>query len=180
MMSATGVVMTALVVSRWLGPEVLRAVAREERRAKVRARILAIACLLEGGGRGVTARQFGMSRNVLRIWVGRYNEGGLEALADRHGGGAKPFLTQEQQQELNAKVLAGADLERDGIVAYRIVDIRALAERTFGVKYSHAGMHRLLHAWGCSWLAPRPRHPASDAAAQLDFPHFMRRSRESR
>jgi len=48
-----------------------------EHRGKVRARILALARLLEGGERGATARQFGMSRNVLRIWVGRYNARGL-------------------------------------------------------------------------------------------------------
>ena len=42
-------------------------------------------------------------------------------------------MTGEQQQQLKDKVLAGADLRRDGIVAYRILDIRALAEREFGV-----------------------------------------------
>ncbi len=32
------------------------------------------------------------------------------------------------------------------VVAYRILDTRALAEREFGVTYGHAGMHRPLHA----------------------------------
>ena len=167
--------MTALGVSQGLTPEELRLAARGEARGKVRARILAIARLLEGAGRGVTAEQFGMSRNVLRIWVERYNAVGLAALVDRHAGGTPPRLTAEQQAQLKEKVLAGADLARDGIVAYRIVDIRALAEREFGVRYSHAGMHRLLHAIGCSWLAPRPRHPARDAAAQADFKKNCRR-----
>src|SRR5271169_4791415 len=108
--------MAALAVSDRLGPEVLRSASRSERRAKVRARMLAIARLLEGGERGATAQQFGMSRNVLRISVGRYNEGGIEGLIDRHGGGTPPRLTAEQQQILKDKVLAGADLERDGIV----------------------------------------------------------------
>jgi transposase len=167
--------MVALAVSQRLGAEVLRAAARAEQRGKVRSRILAIARLLEGGERQATARQFGMSRNVLRIWVSRYNAAGIEALADRHGGGTPPRLTPEQQQLLKEKVLAGADLERDGIVAYRILDIRALAEREFGVKYGHAGMHRLLHAIGCAWLVPRPRHPKSDAAAQEEFKKNSRR-----
>jgi len=41
--------------------------------------MLAMARLLEGGERGATARQFGMSRNVLRIWVGRYTRAGSKA-----------------------------------------------------------------------------------------------------
>lgn len=161
--------MTALTVSERLSAQELRAAARGEKRGKVRARLLALACLLQGGERAATARQFGMSRNVLRIWVRRYNEDGIEALVDRHGGGTPARLTKEQQQQLKDKVLAGADLARDGIVAYRILDIRALAEREFGVSYSHAGMHRLLHAIGCAWLVPRPRHPNSDPAAQDEF-----------
>lgn len=167
--------MAGLAVSdRWSAEE-LRGSARAERRGKVRSRILAIARLREGGERAATARQFGMSRNVLRIWVSRYNEGGIEALVDRHGGGTPPRLSPEQQQQLKDKVLAGADLARDGIVAYRILDIRALAEREFAVSYSHAGMHRLLHAIGCAWLVPRPRHPNSDPAAQDSFKKNSRR-----
>lgn len=167
--------MTALAVSQGLGPEGLREAARGEKRGKVRARMLAIARLLDGGERSATAKQFGMSRNVLRIWVSRYNEGGIAALVDRHGGGTPPRLSREQQQQLKDKVLAGADLARDGIVAYRILDIRGLAEREFGVSYSHAGMHRLLHAIGCAWLVPRPRHPKSLAAAQEEFKKNFRR-----
>jgi putative transposase len=161
--------MVALAVSKRLTAEGLRAAARREPRAKVHARILAIAGLLEGGERGVTARRFGMSRNVLRIWVSRYNQSGVKGLADRHGGGARPRLSGAQQQLLKERVLAEADLKRDGIVAYRILDIRALVAREFGVDYSHGAMHRLLHAIGCSWLMPRPRHPKGDAEAQDEF-----------
>jgi transposase len=161
--------MVALAVSERLMVAELRDAARAEHRGKVRARLLAMAHLLEGGERGATARQFGMSRNVLRIWVGRYNATGLAGLVDRHGGGAPARLTAEQRDALKERVLAGADLERDEIVAYRILDIRALAEREFGVRYSHGGMHRVLHAIGCAWLVPRPRHPKGEAEAQDEF-----------
>src|SRR5713101_5228984 len=80
--------MVALVVSERLSVEELRDAARWEHRGKVRARLLAMARLREGGERSATARQFGMSRNVLRIWVGRYNATGIAGLVDRHGGGA--------------------------------------------------------------------------------------------
>jgi Winged helix-turn helix len=67
------------------------------------------------GERGVTAKQFGMSRNVLRIWVGRYTATGIAGLVDRHGGGAPARLTAAQRAALKDRVLAGADLERDAI-----------------------------------------------------------------
>jgi len=161
--------MVALAVSERLSVDGLRDAARWEHRGKVRARLLAMAHLLEGGERGATARQFGMSRNVLRIWVSRYNAAGIAGVVDRHGGGASARLTAEQRDALKKRVLAGADLERDAIVAFRIRDIRALAEREFGVRYSHGGMHRVLHAIGCAWLMPRPYHPEGDAEAQDAF-----------
>src|SRR5712691_245761 len=94
---------------------------------------------------------------------------GIEGLVDRHGGGAPARLTAEQRHALKERVLAGADLERDAIVAYRILDIRARAEREFGARYSHGGMHRVLRAIGCAWLMPRPHHPKGDAEAQDEF-----------
>jgi transposase len=161
--------MVALAISERLSVAELRDAARGEPRGKVRTRLLAMARLREGGERGATAKQFGMSRNVLRIWVGRYNTAGIAGLVDRHGGGAPARLSAAQREALKERVLAGADLERDAIVAYRILDIRAFAKREFGVDYSHGGMHRVLHAIGCAWLVPRPRHPKGDAEAQDAF-----------
>ena len=89
--------MVALAISEQLSVAALRDAARVEPRGKVRARLLALARLREGGERGATAKQFGMSRNVLRIWVGRYNAAGIAGLVDRHGGGAPARLTAEQR-----------------------------------------------------------------------------------
>lgn len=121
----------------------------------MRARMLAIADLVEGETRRATARRFGMSRNVLWIWVSRYNAGGPEALVDDHGGGPSPLLTLEQRTALKAMVLEGAPVGGDE--AYRVADIRALVEREFGVRYSLSGMRRLLNELGLSRPARRPR-----------------------
>ncbi len=149
--------------------QALRQLVRAETRPRVGIRMLAIAALLDGLDRTSAARQFGMSRNVLRIWVTRYNQDGVAGLVDRWSDGPPPKLSDEQRAQLRATVEAGAELERDGIVAFRVVDACDLAERTFGVRYSRSGMQHLLHASGCSWLVPRPRHPRADAAAQAAF-----------
>ncbi len=78
-------------------------------------------------------------------------------------------LSAEPQAQLRATVEAGAELQRDGIVAFRVADICGVAERAFGVRHSRSGMQRLLHAIGGSWLVPRPRPPRADAAAQAAF-----------
>jgi len=169
--------MVALALSENYDAESLRALAHTEKRPKVRTRLLAIACLLEGRGREETGRQFGMSRNVLRIWVGRYNAAGPDGLADRyHLEGRPTRLDAAQCVRLKSLVEAGADYARDGIVAYRVLDICDLAKREFAVDYSVSGMTRLLHAIGCSWLVPRPEHPQGDPAAREEFKKNSRRS----
>lgn len=136
-----------------------------------------MACLREGRGREETARQFGMSRNVLRIWVGRYNHSGPNGLADRYHLEGRPVrLDAAQRARLKILIEEGADYERDGIVAYRVVDIRDLVKREFQVDYSVSGMNRLLHAIGCSWLVPRPKHPQGDPAAREEFKKNCRKS----
>jgi transposase len=162
-------VVLGLAISDRHSAETLRQLVRAETRPRVGIRMLAIAALLDGLDRTSVARQFGMSRNVLRIWVTRYNRDGVAGLVDRWSDGPPPKLSDEQQAQLRAMVEAGAELERDGITAFRVVDICALAERAFGIRYSRSGMQRLLHVIGCSWLMPRPRHPQADAAAQAAF-----------
>ncbi len=158
-----------LAISDRHSAEALRKMVRAETRPRVGIRMLAIAALLDGLDRTGAARQFGMSRNVLRIWITRYNQDGVAGLVDRWSSGPPAKLSAEQQAQLRATVAAGAELERDGIVAFRVADICGVAERAFGVRYSRSGMQRLLHAIGCSWLVPRPRHPRADAAAQAAF-----------
>ena len=55
---------------------------------EVARRLLAIALVLDGRTRTEAARSCGMDRQILRDWVIRYNEQGIDGLADQHGGGA--------------------------------------------------------------------------------------------
>jgi transposase len=70
-------------------------------------------------------------------------------------------------------MVAGAALERDGVVAFRGVDAQRIAQRIlkdeFEIDCSLSSTYRLLHRIKLSWLAPRPRHPQADATAQAEF-----------
>ncbi len=128
--------MVAKPIGRDRAPAELRAQARGERDGRVRARLLAIAACLEGMPRCAAARLYGMSRNVLGIWVDRYNAQGVAGLRDRPRAGRRPQITPEQGAKLREQVLAGPDPARDGVVAFRLVDVHRVAGKDFDVEAS--------------------------------------------
>jgi transposase len=110
-----------------------------------------------------------MERQALRDAVIRYNAEGPAGLHDRPRSGRPEALTEGQQAALKAWVLRGPDPERDGVSAWRLVDICAHAEEVYGVRYSEWGMSRLLKRLGLSRQKTRPRHPQGSAAERAAF-----------
>ena len=70
-------------------------------------------------------------------------------------------------------MVAGATPERDGVVAFRGVDAQRILKEQFAIDCSLSSTYRLLHRIKLSWLAPRPRHPQADAAAQVEFSQLL-------
>lgn len=136
--------------------------------AQVR-RVLALALVLEGRSRGEAAEQNGMDRQTLRDWVHRYNEAGLEGLADRARSGRPASLTQAEEEEVAAWVEEGADLARDGVVRFRRVDLRDRIAGQFGVYLHASSVGKLLRRLGYRRLSARPLHPQTDLDAQETF-----------
>jgi transposase len=99
----------------------------------------------------------------------RFNAEGIAGLHDEPRPGRPPRLTGGQQATLKAIVLRGPDPDRDGVSAWRIVDLCRIAEQRFGVAYREGGMLRLVKALDLSWQKTRPRHPNADRAAQEWF-----------
>ena len=161
--------MPALPIRTDLTPTDLRRLARTEGDARVSRRLLALAMALDGANREAAAQQAGMDRQTLRDWVLRYNAEGVEGLRDRARTGRPALLALEQEAELARLIAAGPDLERDGVVEYRVRHIRELALRHFGADYSRTGMQDRLHRMALSYLKPRPIHPKADEDAQEAF-----------
>src|SRR5215218_10235902 len=97
----------------------LRALARVERNPRKRVRLLAIANVRDGMAVEVAARAGGMGRATLYRWLARERTGGPAALGDHPRSGRRRKLDAEQRAEVKAWVLAGPDVERDGVVAWR-------------------------------------------------------------
>jgi transposase len=147
----------------------LRTAAKQAEDAKQASRILAIAMVLDGFSRGEAARLCGMDRQTLRDWVHRYNEGGLEELADRARSGRPASLSWVEQGKVASWVEEGADLARDGVVRFRRVDLRNRIATEFGVTLHERSVGKLLRRLDFRHLSVRPQHPRSDPVAQETF-----------
>ena len=137
--------------------------------ACVACRLLGLALVLDGHKRGDAARAAGMDRQTLRDWVHRYNADGLAGLGDRHGGGAPSRLSPEQEAEVAGWIRRGPDVEVDGVVRWRCVDIQARIAREWGVALHKRSVGKLLHRLRFARVSTRPRYPKADIAAQASF-----------
>jgi transposase len=161
--------MTIAITRQELGAGELRREARRCRDAAASRRMLALALVLEGSSRAEAARHAGMDRQTLRDWVHRYNAEGLPGLHDRPRSGRRPRLTAGQEAELAAVVERGPDPDRDGVVRWRRIDLRALIEARFAVRLHERTVGKVLRRLGFARLSVRPKHPLSDPAAQEAF-----------
>jgi transposase len=161
--------MTIAITRQELGAGELRREAKRCRDARAARRMLALALVLEGSSREEAARAAGMDRQTLRDWVHRYNAEGLPGLHDRRRPGRKPRLTPEQEAALATAVDRGPDPERDGVVRWRRVDLKALIKARYDVELHERSVGKVLRRLGFARLSVRPKHPSSDPAAQDAF-----------
>ena len=147
--------------------EALRQHAARVCAASVARRLLALALVLEGHGRAEAARSCGMDRQTLRDWVIRYNEQGLAGLSDLpKRGGAAPKLSVAEKAVLTGWVQQGPTLAEDGVVRWRLCDLRDRILARFFVVMDERSVGRILKTLAFSHISVRPRHPQADAEAQ--------------
>ena len=86
--------------------------------------MLAIANVLSGMSREAAAQMAGMERQTLRDWVHRFNVEGVDGLRDRPRSGRPCEIGEETRKKLCVIVEAGPELEKDGLVRWRRVDLK--------------------------------------------------------
>jgi transposase len=135
--------------------------------ARASRRLLALALVLEGHGRADAAKSCGMDRQTLRDWVIRYNEHGIPGLSDLpKGGGAAPKLSVAEKAVLTEWVQQDPDLAEEGVVRWRLCDLRERILARFFVVMDERSVGRILKTLSFSHISVRPRHPQADAEAQ--------------
>ena len=161
----------AVVITRLeLSAADLREAAARTDDAKASRRMLAIALVLDGWSREAAAEACAMDRQTLRDWVHRYNESGLDGLSNRpRRNGPNPRLSAEQRAEVAKWVEQGPDLERDGVVRWRCIDLQRRIMRVFDVALHERTVGKLLRKLSFRRLSVRPQHPQSVPEEQAVF-----------
>ena len=154
----------------------LRALARREPNARTRVRLLGVANVLGGMAIEPAAGASGVGRSTLYAWLGRYGREGVDGLRDRPKSGRPRLLTPEQDAAFKARIEAGPAYEKDGVTAFRGVDMRRILAEELKVKAGLSSVYQLAHRLGLAWIEPRPKHPKGEPAAQAAFEQTSRRA----
>ena len=151
----------------------LRHFARRCRDADQVRRVLALAVILDGGSRSEAARMAGVTLQIVRDWVLRFNEGGPEGLATRKAPGKASILNDEQRARLAEQVEAGPIPAAHGVVRWRLVDLGQWIWDEFGLSVTRFTLGRELRAMGYRKLSARPRHHGQRAEDIADFKKLL-------
>lgn len=143
----------------------LRRLARSSRDAKQVRRLLAVAAIYEGESRSEAARIGGVTLQIVRDWVVRFNAEGPPGLIDRKPPGCRPMLSADQRRALAEMVEAGPIPAVHGVVRWRLIDLAQWLWDEFALSISKQTLSRELRALGYRKLSARPRHHAQAADA---------------
>ena len=142
--------------------DALRREARRSLDAAQARRLLALATIYDGGSRGDAARVGGVTLQIVRDWVVRFNAEGPAGLVDRKAPGAAPKLDAAQKRALAEIVEQGPIPAVHGVVRWRLIDLVQWVWEEFRVSVSPQTLSRELRALGYRKLSARPRHHAQD------------------
>ena len=148
----------------------LRREARQSKDSGQARRLLALAAIYDGSRRTEAAKIGGVTLQIVRDWVMKFNAHGPSGLIDRQGAGsdaaadsgriAQPWLAWWRDGPIPAV---------HGVVRWRLVDLCQWMFEEFRVAVSTQTMSRELRAMDYRKLSARPRHHAQAANAIEDF-----------
>ena len=141
---------------------------RDEAAAQAR-RLLAIAALYDGGTRSEAAQIGGVTRQIVRDWVGKFNATGHDGLIDRKSPGQPSRLNDSHRAALAAMIESGPIAAVHGVVRWRVVDLCQWVWEEFQVSIARQILSRELRKLGYRKLSERPRHHAQAVGAIEHF-----------
>ena len=100
-----------------------RAAARRSKDGPQARRLLALAAIYEGASRTEAAKIGGVTLQIVRDWVVKFNADGPQGLLDRKAPGQPPRLNDEHRAALAAIIESGPIAAVHGVVRWRIVDL---------------------------------------------------------
>ena len=161
-----------------------RAAAKRSKDGPQARRLLALAAIYDGATRTQAAEIGGVTLQIVRDWVVKFNAQGPDGLIDRKPPGQPSRLNNTHRAALCAIIESGPIPAVHGVVRWRIVDLCQWMFEEFRVTIAKQTLSRELRAMGYRKLSARPRHHAQADGAIEDFkkvsPRAWRRSRARR
>jgi transposase len=147
----------------------LRALARKSKDAPQARRLLALAAIYDGATRTEAARIGGVTVQIVRDWVVRFNADGPDGLVNRKAPGQPSKLNDVQRAALIRMIESGPIPAAHGVVRWRLVDLCQWIWEEFRISVAKQTLSRELRAMGYRKLSARPRHHAQADGAIEDF-----------
>ena len=154
----------------------LRRLAKGSKDANQTRRLLALAVVYDGGKRSDAAEVGGVTLQIVRDWVLRFNAEGPAGLIDRKAPGPAPKLNAEQCRALAERVERGPIPAVDGVVRWRLKDLAKWVLEEFEVTLDESSLGRYLKAMDFRKISARPRHAKQN---ELTMEAFKKASRPS-
>lgn len=162
----------------------LRAIAKKTKDGPQARRLLALAAIYDGATRTEAARIGGVTLQIVRDWVIKFNAHGPDGLIDRKAPGQASKLNDTHRAALARIIESGPIPAVHGVVRWRLVDLIQWLWEEFRIALSKQTLSRELRALGFRKLSARPRHHAQAAGAIEHFkkasPRVWRRSHRVR
>jgi transposase len=146
-----------------------RSLARKTKDAGQARRLLALASIYEGAPRTEAAKIGGVTLQIVRDWVMKFNAQGAEGLIDRKPPGQPARLSDRHRAALAAAIESGPLPAIHGVVRWRLIDLCQWLREEFSVSIAKQTLSRELRAMGYRKLSARPRHHAQAEGAIEDF-----------
>jgi transposase len=137
-----------------------RAAARQAKDGPQARRLLAVAAIYDGATRSEAAVIGGVTLQIVRDWVEKFNTHGPDGLIDRKAPGKAPLLNDQHRKALIAIIESGPTPAIHGVVRWRIIDLCQWLFEEFRVSVSKQTLGRELRTLGYRKLSARPRHHA--------------------
>ena len=136
--------------------ETVRAAAKRSKDGPQARRLLALAAVYEGATRTEAAKIGGVTLQIIRDWVMKFNAHGPEGLIDRKPPGQAPRLNGAHRAALAAIIESGPIPAVHGVVRWRIVDLCQWIFEEFRVVVAKQTLSRDCAPWVIASSRPVP------------------------
>jgi len=147
----------------------MRSSARKTKDAPQARRLLALAAIYDGASRTEAAKIGGVTLQIVRDWVMKFNAHGPDGLIDKKAPGPTPRLNADQRAALVQIIEDGPVPAIHGVVRWRLADLCQWIFEEFRITVSIQTLSREMRAMGYRRLSARPRHHTQVEGAIEDF-----------